>query len=83
MTPESLLLHYYSKRPGLWPLVVGVLKSMASRYYGITQLSMELVASRHEGTCDHEVRTGACSCSLLLRAVRRLYQLLTMSSRVC
>jgi hypothetical protein len=32
--PESLLLHYYSSRPGLWPIVVGVLKGMSKTYFG-------------------------------------------------
>ncbi len=55
VTPESLELHYYSQRPGLWPLVVGILKSMAGRYFGITQLDINLIAARHTGDCDHEV----------------------------
>ena len=34
ITPDSLLLHYYSSRPGLWPIVVGVLKGLAKEYFG-------------------------------------------------
>lgn len=33
VTPESLLLHYFSNRPGLWPIVVGVLKGMSNDYF--------------------------------------------------
>lgn len=33
ITPESLLLHYFSNRPGLWPIVVGVLKGLSSDYF--------------------------------------------------
>ncbi len=29
MTPTSLLLHYQSMRPALWPIVSGVLKGVA------------------------------------------------------
>ena len=34
ITPDSLLLHYYSSRPGLWPIVVGVLKGLSKEYFG-------------------------------------------------
>lgn len=57
MGPESLLLHYHSHRPGLWPLVVGILRSMAAEYFGIADLGIELVAARHTGDCDHEAST--------------------------
>jgi hypothetical protein len=33
VTPESLMLHYFSNRPGLWPIVVGVLKGMSNDYF--------------------------------------------------
>jgi hypothetical protein len=33
VTSESLLLHYFSNRPGLWPIVVGVLKGMSNDYF--------------------------------------------------
>jgi serine/threonine protein kinase len=46
--PDGLTLHYYSSRPGLWPIVVGVLKGVAATYFGI-DLAVELVAGRHEG----------------------------------
>jgi len=55
--PEGLTLHYYSSRPGLWPIVVGVLKGVAATYFGI-DVSVELVAGRHEGAprrATHEV----------------------------
>jgi hypothetical protein len=54
VTPESLLLHYYSPRPGLWPIVVGVLKGLASNYFSL-QLQVELLHSREKGDSDHEV----------------------------
>jgi hypothetical protein len=63
VTPTSLELHYYSSRPGLWSLVVGVLKSMAPRYCGIAQLGIKLIAARHLGNCDHEVRRAAWAAS--------------------
>lgn len=53
VTPESLLLHYYSSRPGLWPIVVGVLKGMSKEYFGF-EVGVELLESRDEGA-DHEV----------------------------
>lgn len=27
------MLHYFSNRPGLWPIVVGVLKGMSNDYF--------------------------------------------------
>lgn len=53
VTPESLLLHYYSSRPGLWPIVVGVLKGMSKEFFGF-EVGVELVESRDEGA-HHEV----------------------------
>lgn len=53
MTPESLLLHYHSSRPGLWPIVVGVLRGMSKEYFGF-EVGVELVRSRDDGA-DHEV----------------------------
>lgn len=53
VTPESLELHYFSKRPGLWPLVVGVLHGMARDYFGIA-IEVQLLSSRDDGN-DHEV----------------------------
>lgn len=54
VTPESLLLHYYSPRPGLWPIVVGVLKGVAAGFFSL-QLQVELLHSRERGDSDHEV----------------------------
>lgn len=54
VTPESLELHYMSKRPGLWPLLVGVLHGMAEDYFDI-KIEVELLRGRDDGTCDHEV----------------------------
>jgi len=36
VTPKSVELHYFSKRPALWPLVVGVLRGMARSYFRST-----------------------------------------------
>lgn len=33
VTAESLELHYFSNRPGLWPIVVGVLKGLSNDYF--------------------------------------------------
>jgi hypothetical protein len=54
VTPESLLLHYYSSRPGLWPIVVGALKGMSTAFFKL-QLQIEVLHSREKGDCDHEV----------------------------
>lgn len=54
VTPESLLLHYYSSRPGLWPIVAGVLKGISKDYFKL-DLQVELLQSREKGDCDHEV----------------------------
>jgi hypothetical protein len=53
VTSESLLLHYYSSRPGLWPIVVGVLKGISKSYFGF-DMGIELLQSRDQGA-DHEV----------------------------
>ena len=45
VTPESLLLHYFSNRPGLWPIVVGVLKGMSNDYFKL-DLKVGWVADR-------------------------------------
>jgi hypothetical protein len=65
VTPESLLLHYYSNRPGLWPIVVGVLKGMSQDYFKL-DLAFELLHSRDKGDADHEVRVCACVCVCLV-----------------
>lgn len=33
ITPTSMLLHYFSSRPGLCPIVVGVLKGLCEHYW--------------------------------------------------
>lgn len=56
--PESLELHYYSNRPALGPIVVGVLRGLAERYWGMgEQLIVRLLRGREDGTDDHEVFT--------------------------
>ncbi|GLC33173.1 hypothetical protein PLESTB_000362800 [Pleodorina starrii] len=55
--PESLELHYYSHRPALGPIVVGMLHGLAERYWGLGggQLSVRLLRGREDGSDDHEV----------------------------
>lgn len=53
VTPTSCELHYYSSRPGLWPIVVGVLKGLAKEYLKY-ELEIILISSRKDGH-DHEV----------------------------
>lgn len=53
---ESLVLHYHSARPALWPIVVGVLKGVCQEFFGF-EVDVELTASREAGTSDHEVGT--------------------------
>jgi guanylate cyclase soluble subunit beta len=52
VTAESLLLHYHSSRPGMWPLVVGILRGVAENYFAM-DLTVELISSRASGA-DHE-----------------------------
>eukprot|EP00798_Chlamydomonas_sp_ICE-L_P003500 gene3500-13567_t len=54
VTPESVEVHYYSNRPGLWPIVVGALKGVAKEYFKF-ELEVELLQSRHGTGADHEV----------------------------
>jgi hypothetical protein len=60
VTPGGFRLHYFSKRPGLTPLVMGMLKGVA-RMYGTT-IDMRLDRARAQGH-DHDefvvVYTGA------------------------
>ncbi|KXZ56253.1 hypothetical protein GPECTOR_1g220 [Gonium pectorale] len=55
--PESLELHYYSNRPALGPIVVGVLHGLSERYWGLGrgELGVSLLRSRDDGSDDHEV----------------------------
>ena len=57
MTPTSLELHYASRRPGLGPLVEGILDAVARQYYGM-RVDMRLLRGREDGSCDHEVGGG-------------------------
>lgn len=57
VTGESLELHYYSKRPGLYPLVIGILKGVALIYFDF-KISIEIIKGRDcepPQHCDHEV----------------------------
>ncbi|GFH24618.1 guanylate cyclase [Haematococcus lacustris] len=53
VTEVSCHLHYYSNRPALWPIVVGVLKGLSKQYLKY-DLTVELLQSRDDGH-DHEV----------------------------
>jgi len=53
VTPESLELHYFSARPALWPIVVGVLKGLAKERWGFP-MDVEMLKGRDSGH-DHEV----------------------------
>ena len=50
-TPSSLKLHYYSKRPGLAPLVVGLLRGLADRF----QVDVTTRTERVEGAQPHDL----------------------------
>ncbi|GFR46278.1 hypothetical protein Agub_g7832 [Astrephomene gubernaculifera] len=54
VTSNSLLLHYHSMRPALWPIVSGVLKGAAQVLFEHA-VELQLVASREAGDCDHEI----------------------------
>jgi len=48
VTEEFLILQYASVRPGLWPLVSGILQTLAKDLYG-HELSVHLLDSKQEG----------------------------------
>jgi Haem-NO-binding len=48
---ESLKLHYYSERPGLTPMVVGMLKGLGEKFN--TDVEIQLTHSKVQGN-DHE-----------------------------
>jgi hypothetical protein len=48
---ESLKLHYYSERPGLTPMVVGMLKGLGEKFD--TDVDIQLTHSKAQGN-DHE-----------------------------
>lgn len=50
--PDSLRLHYRSKRPGLTPVAIGMVKGLGTRFG--TPVSVETELSR-EGGHDHDV----------------------------
>lgn len=54
VTPTSLELHYYSARPALGPIVVGVLKQLGKTYWGF-EVGVELLRGRDDCSDDHEV----------------------------
>jgi hypothetical protein len=48
---ESLKLHYYSERPGLTPMVVGMLKGLGEKFG--TEVDVQLTHTKAQGN-DHE-----------------------------
>lgn len=50
--PEDggLVLHYYSDRPGLEHIVIGIVKTVASRLHG-TEVDIEIIRTKED--CDH------------------------------
>lgn len=50
-TDKTFKLHYHSKRDGLWPMVLGLIKGLGERFD--TQVEIEHVAGREEGL-DHD-----------------------------
>ncbi len=48
----GVIMHYYSERQGLVPMVIGLLEGLAERFQ--TSIAIELIASREAGD-DHEV----------------------------
>lgn len=51
ITPAGLLLHYYSEREGLAPMVIGLLEGLAVRFK--TPIAVSMVQSRADGA-DHD-----------------------------
>jgi hypothetical protein len=49
--PESLDLHYFSDRPGLAPIVVGMLRGLGDRF----MLDLTIVCERVQGDRPHDV----------------------------
>ncbi|KAK7576740.1 hypothetical protein V9T40_013026 [Parthenolecanium corni] len=47
---KGLLLHYYSDRPGLEHIVIGIVKAVASKLHG-TEVEVEIVQTKKD--CDH------------------------------
>ena len=56
VTPKSIYLHHYSGQGGLAYWTEGIIQAAARRYFGMQGLRIELVGSRHDNSCDHEVR---------------------------
>lgn len=38
-TPDSFVLHYYSKRPGLYPMILGLLKGLGNRFNTVVEVT--------------------------------------------
>ena len=51
LSDNSLTLHYFSERPGLAPMVIGLVKGLASRFH--TQVSVKQTASTAAGA-EHD-----------------------------
>ncbi|CAD7091858.1 unnamed protein product [Hermetia illucens] len=50
----SLILHYYSERPGLEHIVIGIVKAVASKLHGV-EVNIEIIKRKGEPLDDDEV----------------------------
>ncbi len=55
VTPRLLHLHDHSTREGLSDWTEGIIAAAARRYFGMQGLGFELIGSRQDNSCDHEV----------------------------
>lgn len=46
----ALILHYYSDRPGLEHIVIGIVRTVASKLHG-TEVEVKILKTKEE--CDH------------------------------
>lgn len=51
---SEFLLHYYSDRPGLENIVMGIVKSVAREYYKV-EVDMKLLKVKGDEKCDHSI----------------------------
>jgi hypothetical protein len=52
VTEHALVLHYFSERAELAPMVIGLLEGLATRF--ATPIQVEMIASRADGA-DHDM----------------------------
>jgi guanylate cyclase soluble subunit beta len=54
LSPTVLVIHYYSARPLLWSLVVGILTGVARAHWN-HGIECRLLRGKDDGSCDHDV----------------------------